>query len=104
MAVDDLSRSEALESLLNAQTIYKTLHSRSSARAHAREKLYVIQSFGFGGALVCTKNTIRRKEGDEVFYVLVACPPNLDPVGMRVSTAQVSVSYTHLTLPTIYSV
>lgn len=61
-----------VESILNAQFVDKTLRSRSPARRHAREKLYVIKSFSYSGTLIYTKGAIAREGGEEVFYVLVS--------------------------------
>jgi hypothetical protein len=57
---------------VNANAIKKILRSRSTARRGAAEHLYVIESPTFTGTWVYTKGTIRRKEGQEVFYVFVS--------------------------------
>lgn len=67
---DGLTVEDVLESIVNA--IKKILRSRSAARRGATERLYVIESPTFTGTWVYTKGTIRRKEGQEVFYVLVS--------------------------------
>ena len=72
MEVDELSPSEVIESILNAQIINKVLRSRSRRRRNARERLYVIKSFSFSGTLVYSKGTIVREAGREVFYILVS--------------------------------
>lgn len=57
---------------MNANAIKKVLRSRSAAQRGVTERLYVIESPTFTGTWVYTKGTIRRKEGREVFYVLVS--------------------------------
>ena len=57
---------------LNAQTIDKTLRSTSHYRRNANEKLYILKSFSYGGALIYTKGTIAKAEGQEVFHVLIS--------------------------------
>lgn len=69
---DGLTVEDVLESIVNANAIKKVLRSRSAARRGAAERLYVIESPTFTGTWVYTKGTIRRKEGQEVFYVLVS--------------------------------
>ena len=69
---DGLSAGDVIESIANAQTIDKTLRSRSRSRRHAGEKLYVIKSFSYDGTLIYTKGTIVREEDREVFYVFVS--------------------------------
>lgn len=69
---DALAVEDVLESILNANAIKKTLRSRSAARVHRREPLYVIESPTYGGVWVYTKGVIRRKGRQEVFYVFVS--------------------------------
>ena len=69
---DGLSVEDVLESVVNANAIKKVLRSRSVARPRPREHLYVIESPNFSGVWVYTKGTIRRKGGQEVFYVFVS--------------------------------
>ncbi len=72
MEADDLGAIEVLESIVNAQTIAKTLRSRSQHRRHGGEKLYVIKSFSYSGTAIYTKGAIVREAGQEVFYILVS--------------------------------
>ncbi len=72
MEADILTRAEVYESVLNAQTIYKTLRSRSRWREYPGEKLYVIKSFSYGGTFIYTKGAIRKEAKREVFYILVS--------------------------------
>lgn len=69
---DGLTVEDVLESIVNANAIKKILRSRSAGRQRAAERPYVIESPTFTGTWVYTKGTIRRKEGQEVFYVLVS--------------------------------
>lgn len=69
---DGLTVEDVLESVVNANAIKKVLRSRSASRVHAHERLYVIESPTFTGTWVYTKGTIRRKAGQEVFYVFVS--------------------------------
>lgn len=69
---DGLSVEDVLESIVNANAIKKVLRSRSTTRLRARERLYVIESPTFTGTWVYTKGAIRRKSGEEVFYVFVS--------------------------------
>jgi hypothetical protein len=72
MEAEYLTRTEVYESILNAQTIYKTLRSRSRRRDHPGERLYVIKSFSFGGTLIYTKGAVRREAQREVFYIFIS--------------------------------
>ncbi len=67
-----LTVEEVLESIVNANAIKKTLRSRSSSRSRAGERLYVIESPTFTGIWVYTKGVIRKRNGQETFYVLVS--------------------------------
>lgn len=69
---DGLMVEDVLESIVNANAIKKVLRSRAAVRRGTAERLYVIESPTFTGTWVYTKGTIRRKEGQEVFYVLVS--------------------------------
>ena len=46
---DGLTVEDVLESIVNANALKKVLRSRSSARTHARQRLYVIESPNFSG-------------------------------------------------------
>jgi len=79
MAGDGLTDAQVVESLVNAQSIAKTMRSRSPYRGRAREKLYVIKSFSFDGTLIYTKGKIASHSGLEIFYVLIAAKiPTVD--------------------------
>jgi len=69
---DGLAVEDIFESIINANGLKKVLRSTSPGRAHAGERLYVIESPDFSGTWIYTKGTIRRKGGQEVFYVLVS--------------------------------
>jgi hypothetical protein len=69
---DGLTVEDVFESVVNANAIRKVLRSRSAGRLQRHERLYVIESPTFTGTWVYTKGTIRRKAGQEVFYVFVS--------------------------------
>ena len=69
---DGLTVEDVLESIVNANAIKKVLRSRATARRRLGEHLYVIESPTFSGVWIYSKGTIRRKGGQEVFYVLVS--------------------------------
>ncbi len=69
---DGLELEDALEAVLNAEGIKKTLRSRSPRRDRPGEKLYVIESFNYGGTLLYTKGKITREEGEEIYYFFVS--------------------------------
>lgn len=69
---DALEPEDALEAILNAQTIKKTLRSRAALKGQRREKLYVIESFTYRGTLVYTKGKFAREGGEEFYYLLIS--------------------------------
>ena len=69
---DGLTVGEVIESIVNAQSIAKTIRSRSPAKRYAGERLYVIKSFSYDGTLIYTKGAIVRQARRAVFYVLVS--------------------------------
>jgi len=69
---DGLRPLDAVEAILNAQSIKKVLRSRSSRRSFAGEKLYVIEGFNYAGTLLYTKGAIKREAGQEVYYLLIS--------------------------------
>ena len=73
MRMDGLSNAQVIESIVNAQSIYKTLRSRSQFRSHAGEKLNVISD---EGVLIYSKGTIRPSQGGETFYIFVSAKAN----------------------------
>ena len=72
MEVDGLTADDVVESIVNAQSIAKTLRSRSPDRRYPGEKLYVIKSFNYKGTLIYTKGAIARQDGRQVFYIFVS--------------------------------
>jgi hypothetical protein len=85
LELDGLQRSDALEAIINAQWIKKTLRSRSLFRGPGREKLYVIEGPTFDGTILYTKGKIASEYGEEIYYVLisakVASAPGPSPSG-----------------------
>ena len=69
---DGLLRQDVVESILNAQSIKKTLRSTSPRRQSAAERLYVIESFNYSGTLIYTKGKITREQGVAVYYLLIS--------------------------------
>ncbi|MDD4888717.1 MAG: hypothetical protein PHU85_02210 [Phycisphaerae bacterium] len=67
----DLRRSDALESILNAVAIYKTLRSRNPVDAHT-EYLYVIHGSTLDGVFVYTKGKLTQIAGCDFYYVLIS--------------------------------
>jgi hypothetical protein len=72
MEVDLLSRSEVIESVLNAKRIEKTLRSTSPARKQSGDKLYVIKSSSYNGTKIYTKGKIDHEGDFEYLYILVS--------------------------------
>ena len=72
MAADGLRRRDAMEAIINARAIYKTLRSTSEFRDHARERLYVIVGESFSGVPIYTKGKLVVEAGAETFYFLVS--------------------------------
>jgi hypothetical protein len=71
--IDGLSEKDVLESIMNAQGIYKTINSTSPQKKAKREKLYVILSFTYDAVLIYTKGKIvKALDGSDKFYVLVS--------------------------------
>ncbi len=77
MARDALTPELVYEAILNAPAIFKVLRSRKP-KEHRSEKLYVIKGLTFDGADVYTKGKILKKEGVEVFYVLISSKKSTD--------------------------
>ena len=71
MEADGLDELDVAEAILNAVAIYKTLRSTSPHRAHARERLYVIQSTNLNGVPIYTKGKILSEGGVETYYFLI---------------------------------
>jgi len=72
MEADDLTASDVIESIVNAQRVVKTMRSRGRSRRQPGEKLYVVKSFSYDGTLIYTKGAIAREAEREVFYVFIS--------------------------------
>jgi hypothetical protein len=72
LEADGLEPEDALEAILSAPGIHKTLRSRSPRRRGPRETLYVIVGVSFAGVPVYTKGVLRKEAGREVLYILVS--------------------------------
>ena len=77
MARDALTPELVYEAILNAPAIFKVLRSRNP-KSGARERLYVIKGLTFDGLAVYTKGKILKKEGIDIFYVLISSKKNTD--------------------------
>jgi hypothetical protein len=71
MDIDGLVPQDIVESILNAQSIKKTLRS-TSQRRQGPERLHVIESFNYSGTLIYTKGKITNEQSVAVYYVLVS--------------------------------
>ena len=65
------------EAILNAPAIFKVLRSRNP-KSGTSERLYVIKGLTFDGLAVYTKGKILKKEGIDVFYVLISSKKSTD--------------------------
>lgn len=72
LEADALDPEDALEAILGAQGIHKTLRSRSRRRSKRREVLYVIIGVSFLGIPIYTKGVLRREKGEDLLYILVS--------------------------------
>ncbi len=71
MERDDLDREMVVEAILNAPAIAKRIRS-VNPRTGGKEYLYVILGVSFDGTVIYTKGKILKREGREVFYVLIS--------------------------------
>ena len=70
--MDGLREQDAIESILNAQIIKKTIRSTSPRRKHSAEKLYIIESYNYSGTIIYTKGKIGQEEGEPFFYIFIS--------------------------------
>jgi hypothetical protein len=77
MARDALTPELVYEAILNAPAIFKVLRSRNP-KAGTNERLYVVKGLTFDGVDIYTKGKILKKEGVEVFYVLISSKKSTD--------------------------
>lgn len=77
MARDALTPELVYESILNAPAIFKALRSRNPQTKKA-ETLYVIRGLTFDGLDIYTKGKILKKEGVDIFYVLISSKRSTD--------------------------
>ena len=71
LEADGLVIEDALESILNADDIYKVLNSRHP-KTGKTEKLYIIKSVTYDNILIYTKGKIYEENGRERFYILIS--------------------------------
>lgn len=74
---DALTPELVYEAILNAPAIFKVLRSRNPKTGKS-ERLYVIKGLTFDGVAIYTKGKILKKEGIDVFYVLVSSKKSTD--------------------------
>jgi hypothetical protein len=72
LEADGLSERDALESIMNAVAIYKTIRSRSPHRKRPGELLYIIQSTNLEGVVIYTKGAFRGHGQQETYYLLIS--------------------------------
>ena len=77
MAVGLLTPEMVYEAILNAPAIFKVLRSRNPKTGKG-ERLYVIKGMTFDGLEIYTKGKIMKKEGIDVFYVLISSKKSTD--------------------------
>jgi hypothetical protein len=77
IAAESLTRELVYESILNAPSIFKALRSRNP-RTGETEKLYVIKGLTFDGLDIYTKGKILKKQGVDIFYVLISSKRSTD--------------------------
>ncbi len=73
---DGLVIEDALESILNAENIYKVLNSKHP-KTHLKEKLYIIKGFTYDNLLIYTKGKIVKDYEQEQFYILISSKRSL---------------------------
>ena len=67
---DGLTVEDVLESVVNL--LMENGKAKGIRLRDGTERLYVVESPNFSGTWIYTKGTIRRKAGQEVFYVFVS--------------------------------
>lgn len=72
LEVDGLEEADALEAIVNAVAIYKTIRSTSPLRSRSKEYLYIIHSTTLTGLPIYTKGKIVEEKGIETFYFLIS--------------------------------
>lgn len=77
MTIGSLTPELVYESILNAPIIYKKLRSRNPHTGQI-EKLYIIKGLTFDGFDIYTKGKILKKEGVDIFYVLISSKRSTD--------------------------
>ncbi|SLM27910.1 hypothetical protein MTBBW1_120031 [Desulfamplus magnetovallimortis] len=73
---DGLIIEDALESILNAEDIYKILNS-SNPKTYKKEKLYIIKSLTYDDILIYTKGKIAKINKQDQFYILISSKRSL---------------------------
>lgn len=71
--MDDITKDDVIEAVVNAHRIDKVLRSRSPFRTGSHERLYVIKGMTLDNVVIYTRGKIVREAGRQVFYVLLSC-------------------------------
>ena len=77
MVMEFLTPELIYEAILNTPTISKTLRSKNPQTGNI-ERLYVLKGMTYDGLDIYTKGKIVKKEGADVFYVLISSKRNTD--------------------------
>ena len=72
LEADALEPEDALEAILSAPSVTKSIRSTSRERTSPRETLYIIVGVSFLGIPIYTKGVLRRERGREVLYILIS--------------------------------
>ena len=71
MQADGLTDVDVLESIMNAESIFKRLRSTSLLRTKRREYLYVIQGTNLNGLAIYSKGKlVRMKDGLDTYFLV----------------------------------
>ncbi len=73
---EHLTQDLVLESILNAQFV-RTKLSTSPYRKHRRERVFIIESFTYGGMLLYTKGVLKKDSEGYKFYLLISSKKSL---------------------------
>ena len=72
MEADRLTELDVAESILNAETISKSIRSTSPLRRRPRERLHIIRSTNLTGLPIYSKGKLVSEAGTEVYYLLIS--------------------------------
>ena len=72
MLRDNLTKTEVYESILNAQSFYKVIRTRSPSVSRKKQKLFIIKSFSLENRLIYTKGKLKREGKEDIFYIMIS--------------------------------